>query len=403
MQKIDSDALANIHFHMRYQDEFAVHRERFFARRVNFWRDLLPRELLNPLMGRTQGESVTTDFAPGAVIAEYDHRKRLELKGNQFTGASPSGYSVSLRQGRYYPKGALRGVACIFPQNLEPFRCGEINGKTFVAEFNHPLAGRNLQVSAVVDRVVPKIDERGGTSVDWLESITAGPGMQSRMNGYRTDFFADDAAFRRRDENPDTAFYRTSRFVNHIDRRATQTISDLYGELVPSGARVLDLMSSWISHLPANLATGSVTGLGLNQAELAANEQLSDRVVHDLNADPTLPFPGGHFDAVICTVSVEYLVQPLAVFRDIGRVLKSGGLLVVTFSNRWFPTKAIRLWTELLEFERLGLVLEYFLDSDRFHRLETLAVRGYPRPVDDKYFPEVRLADPVYAVWGYRK
>jgi SAM-dependent methyltransferase/FKBP-type peptidyl-prolyl cis-trans isomerase 2 len=401
MEKINTEALANIHFHLRYRDHHAVHRQIFYARRVNFWRDLLPQKLTEPLMGRSDGESVTMDFSPGEAVSAYDERRRFELRPNQFSGFAPSGYSVHLREGRYYPGGLLRGVAGVFPQNVEPFRCTRIEDRRFVAEFNHPLSTRTLQVSAIVDRVIPKITERGGTSIDWMETVTAGPGMQSRVNGTRTDFFVENA-FARGDERPDTEFYRTPRFVNHIDRRASETIRNLYGDLIPDGAEVLDLMSSWVSHLPNEPAPASVTGLGLNRAELDANERLSHRVVHDLNADPKLPFEAARFDAVICTVSIEYLTRPLAVFQEVARILKPGGIFVVTYSNRWFPNKTIRLWTELLEFERTGLIMEYFLDSARFGGLETIAVRGYPRPVDDKYFPEMRLSDPVYAVWGYR-
>ena len=106
------------------------------------------------------------------------------------------------------------------------------------------------------------------------------------------------------------------------------------------------------------------------------------------------------FDGVMCTVSVEYLTRPMAVFSEVARVLRPGGRFVVTFSNRWFPPKAIRVWQELHEFERMGLVLEYFLQSGGFGGLNTLSNRGLPRPTDDKYYPQIRLSDPVYAVWG---
>jgi SAM-dependent methyltransferase len=165
---------------------------------------------------------------------------------------------------------------------------------------------------------------------------------------------------------------------------------------------VLDLMTSWHSHLPAALGAAHVTGLGMSQAELDANPALAERVVHDLNRDPALPFPDAAFDAVICTVSVEYLVEPFAVFRDIARVLRPGGRIVVTFSNRWFPPKAIAVWTDLHEFERPGLVLEYLLESDRFTDLNTWSLRGLPRPADDPYADRLRLSDPVHAVWATR-
>ena len=119
-----------------------------------------------------------------------------------------------------------------------------------------------------------------------------------------------------------------------------------------------------------------------------------------MNADPTLPFADNTFDLVLCTVSVEYLVRPEGVFRDVARVLRPGGRFVVTFSNRWFPPKAIKLWKELHEFERMGLVLEYFKRSEKFTDLQTLSSRGWPRPESDKYYPEFLKSDPVYAVWG---
>jgi len=165
---------------------------------------------------------------------------------------------------------------------------------------------------------------------------------------------------------------------------------------------VLDLMGSWTSHLPPELELGGLTVLGMNAEELQANPRAAERRVHDLNLKPVLPFAGSRFDAVICTVSVEYLARPFEVFDDVARVLKPGGLFIHTFSNRWFPPKAIRIWPELHEFERMGLVLEYFLKSGKYNRLETYSMRGLPRPENDKYYGQMPYADPVYAVWGWK-
>jgi SAM-dependent methyltransferase len=190
--------------------------------------------------------------------------------------------------------------------------------------------------------------------------------------------------------------------VDHLDRVAIGEIRALYGRLAPPGSRILDLMSSWHSHLPEALAAGAVVGLGLNQAELEANPVLSARLVQDLNAEARLPFADGIFDAVVCTASVEYLVEPFATFREVARCLRRDGIFVVTFSNRWFPPKAIAIWETIHEFERLGLVLEYFLESGLFRDLETWSLRGLPRPPDDKYAGQLAHSDPVYAVWGFR-
>ncbi|MHC4476651.1 MAG: class I SAM-dependent methyltransferase [Planctomycetota bacterium] len=145
-----------------------------------------------------------------------------------------------------------------------------------------------------------------------------------------------------------------------------------------------------------------VVGLGLNEKELKKNLQLNDFVVYDLNANPVLPFESDSFDAVVCTVSVEYLTDPLAVFKEVARVLRQEGYFVLTFSNRWFPSKVVKVWQDIHGFERMGLVLEYFIRSERFKELQTYSVRGMPRPRDDKYFPDLRFSDSIFAVWSQK-
>jgi SAM-dependent methyltransferase len=235
-----------------------------------------------------------------------------------------------------------------------------------------------------------------------MEVLATGPGMQGRWQSQQTDFFSDDA-FRRDDETPDSRFYAETRYVQHIDDTAIEMVTNTYGRFLKNNMQVLDLMSSWQSHIPANLDFRRLVGLGLNERELSKNSRLTESVVQDLNADSRLPFESNSFDAVLCTVSVEYLVDPLAVFKEVSRVLRPDGYFIVTFSNRWFPTKAIKIWQELHEFERMGLVLEYFLRAGGFKDLQTYSIRGLPRPRDDKYFPELMFSDPVYAVWGRKQ
>ena len=170
-------------------------------------------------------------------------------------------------------------------------------------------------------------------------------------------------AFRRLDETPDPAFYATPRFVTHIDAGAIAAVTQLYREHLPAGGAVLDLMSSWVSHLPMDVSYGRVTGLGMNADELAANPRLDGWVVHDLNAEPRLPFVEGTFDGATCCVSIDYLVQPVAVLRDLARVLRPGAPLVVTFSNRRFPTKVIALWEALDDAGHARLVEQYLREA----------------------------------------
>jgi len=169
--------------------------------------------------------------------------------------------------------------------------------------------------------------------------------------------------FARVDASDDAHFYAVARKVVHLEPGAIEALRSIYEARFPSGVTVLDLMSSWRSHLPDGL--GRVVGLGMNAEEMAANPQLDAWVVHDLNRAPRLPFPDASFGAVACAVSVQYLVQPLEVFADVRRVLAPGGPVVVSFSNRCFPTKAVALWLSGDEDDH-RLVVRTYLERSGF-------------------------------------
>ncbi|MGB3542754.1 methyltransferase domain-containing protein [Rubrivirga sp.] len=173
-------------------------------------------------------------------------------------------------------------------------------------------------------------------------------------------------AFRRADESPDAQFYATPRLVHHIDDGAQAAVTALYRDLVPAGADVLDLMSSWVSHLPPGLEAGRVAGIGMNADELAANPRLTEWTVQSLNDDPALGFEDSAFGAALCCVSVQYLTRPVEVFAEVGRVLEDGAPFVVTFSNRCFPTKAVAAWRALDDEGHAALVAHYFEASGAF-------------------------------------
>jgi SAM-dependent methyltransferase len=195
--------------------------------------------------------------------------------------------------------------------------------------------------------------------------------------------------FERYDAAPDGAFYSWPRLVTHIDERAIAAVGALYDELEVSG-EVLDLMSSWVSHFrtpPAHL-----TVLGMNAAELAANPAAAIRVVHDLNANPCLPFDDGSFDAAVCCVSVDYLTRPVEVFEDVARVLRPGAPYICTFSNRCFPSKAIRGWLSTNDAQHCDIVASYF----------DLA-GSWGEPQCQLRTPTSHPGDPLMAVWAYRR
>jgi SAM-dependent methyltransferase len=182
-----------------------------------------------------------------------------------------------------------------------------------------------------------------------------------------------DELFARVDEGDDANFYQVPRLVAHIDPGTIAALTQYYRDVLPDCARLLDLMSSWISHLPPERRYATVAGLGMNAVELDANERLDVRVVHDLNRDPTLPFDDRSFDAVMIAVSVQYLTRPVEVFSDIARVLAPGGRVIVAMSHRCFPTKAVRAFHQLSADDRIRLVGAY---------MELAAGLGEPAFVD---------------------
>jgi SAM-dependent methyltransferase len=196
--------------------------------------------------------------------------------------------------------------------------------------------------------------------------------------------------FRRLDDSDDELFYLAPRFVVHIDDAAIRTVGEIYSSRLPRGGAILDLMSSWRSHLPPELQPARVVGLGLNRREMEDNPALSEIVTHNLNRVRKLPFGDASFDGAVLTVSVQYLIHPLEVFADVGRVLKPGAPFIVTFSNRMFPTKAVAIWANATEQQRVELVGYYFTHSAAFEKIETV----------DRSSGET---DPVWAVLGYRK
>jgi SAM-dependent methyltransferase len=236
-------------------------------------------------------------------------------------------------------------------------------------------------------------------SVDALRDLIIREEEESPEVKGTLDYFSDED-FKRDDESPDTEFYKKPRLVDHLDSMARSTVEELYLRLIPEQSRILDLMAGPDSHLVERLKPQSVVGLGLNQEELNDNSVLTERVIHDLNADISLPFDENEFDVVVNTVSVDYMTRPLEVFREVARILRPGGLFVVVFSNRMFPPKAVRIWKRTNEAERMDLVKRFFSLSGRFSAPESFESTGKPRPEDDKYYDLGIPSDPIYALWA---
>ncbi|XP_034707625.1 uncharacterized protein LOC117930926 [Vitis riparia] len=210
---------------------------------------------------------------------------------------------------------------------------------------------------------------------------------------------------------PDREFYAYPRFVTHVDSGFISTLTDLYRERLSPGSEILDLMSSWVSHLPKEIEYKRVVGHGLNAQELAKNPRLDYFFVKDLNQDQKLESDSCNFDAVLCTVSVQYLQYPEKVFAEVFRVLRPGGVFIVSFSNRLFYEKAISAWRDGTAYSRVQLVVQYFQCVEGFTQPETIRKLPATNGAQEDKGPLswiTRLlgflsgSDPFYAVIAYK-
>ncbi len=387
---------------LRWEDAQATHCDRRYFEKISLWRDYFPGDLGERLRTAGSGDVVTLEAAAGELAPAYDRSLLQRLPRDKFISSPRPGLWLEPRLGRWYPA-TFFDTRLFFRGDSRPGRIVALDEQFLEVDFNHPLARYPARVEAVIAADLGEAAERGGRCNDIAQEICArGPGIQAALAGGVTDFLAGDACARL-DTRDDAQFYAQPRLVQHLDAAARARITELYARFLQPGMRVLDLMASWDSHLPASCTDLHVTGLGMNAEELAQNPRLQERLVHDLNHSARLPFADASFDVLVCTASVEYLTDPGAVFADIARVLKPGGACVVSFSDRWFPTKAIEIWGELHPFERVGLVLQYLRNSGRFVGLGTESLQGLPRPEDDKYADQRATSDPVFAVWGRTK
>ena len=193
--------------------------------------------------------------------------------------------------------------------------------------------------------------------------------------------------FTREDESPDENFYVDPRFTTHIDDSTISNITQFYREVLKPDDRLLDLMSSWISHLPKEVGYQHVSGLGMNEKELERNPRLDDFLVQNLNTSAKLPYDNQSFDAVMIVVSIQYLTNPVEVFSEIDRILAPGGKSIVAMSHRLFPTKAVYGFQVLPPADRCQVVSSYMMQANKNFYTETI----------DRSPPN---ADPLWLVVG---
>ncbi len=366
----------------------AQHQERVF---LSLEQEMLPAKIKAMVAQLQVGESVQQIFAAGELLADTDPQALKQIQAQQFS--PPAQLNLSPQLGRFYPKSFAAAALGTHRRDYSPCRLIAMD-KLWSFDCNHPLAGKALTLTFKRITLDQPLKSDKGFVEQLLEN---GPGMQAAYPQINTGFYAQYPFCCQQED--DAAFYQNPRMVAHLDQVARAQIESIYSRHLDQGMNVLDLMSSCMSHLPQNIDC-EVVGLGMNAEELSANPRLSSYQVQDLNQNPRLPFADNHFDLLLCSASIEYLRDPIAVFKELARVAKPQARFITTFSDRWFSGKEIRIWSEMHPFERLGMVLDFYRQSDCFQPLETETVRGLARPLDDKYIKQRPHADPVFMISG---
>ena len=396
MEHVADNSIGSFILSTSYRSAKTRHTDHFYCSGVNMWRDFFSEDHKRIIFGTGVGDSIT--LLEDHRYIDHDLALRREVKKEHWQPAAGQNHTPRPRLGRWYPQGFMRNLPGIFPQSTNPMRITADYDESCEVDYNHPLAGKDLTIRVQINELSSTTKERGGRCTDWIEEALAnGPGMELFLKEGEVDFEEPEKMARVAD-GEDSLFYQQPRLVNHIDETARAHLLGISKKYIFPDMRVLDLMSSMQSHLPP---CQSVTGLGMNAAEMQANAILTDHLVHDLNAQPGLPFSACSFEAICCHLSFEYLLYPEKVLLECSRLLTDEGVLLISFSNRWFPEKVTRIWQLLHEFERVGYVMQHV--AREFSDISTFSFRNWPRPYDDPHYMQIQTSDPVYVIVAGKK
>ncbi len=405
LDKVEKGSIldANVAIHWRSQDcRFSDWR---YFPNINLWRDYLPVEIESQLPGQSQGALIKHSFKEGELVESYQQNliKKVSLKQFQ---AEPKGLlSIIPQPGRFYPKDFFTGIDGVYQGNKSPCRIIAMDNESITVDFNHPLADKKIDMEFKINLIKKSTSERGGRCNDIPALLCDyGPGMQSQLKGIDTAF-RHEHAFSRIDESDDVAFFGIPDFTSFWDNSALSVVTSLYDDLLSDGMHVLDLMAGAHSPLQnSNIQLASLSCAGLNPQELDANPICTQCDQINVNEPDALAiYEQDQFDAVLIHAAIEYATQPDHLMSQIARILKPGGRIIISFSNRSVTQKTVQIWTELHEFERTALVLSYLQHSNAFSQFNSFSMRGLFRPEDDSLADRLLLSDPVYAVWADKK
>lgn len=393
---MDKTNRAAVAVNLQYRSKTGQHNDILYVDKVDFWRDIFPGSMGKALAESGLNEPVTENFEAGQLVPGYDKEFLRTFSKSKFNE------EVTPLPGRYYPIGyAWRGFDS-FPNTPAPFRLIAQEQNALTGDRNHPLATLPLQLSTEKLSILPEAAQRGGSINDFAElACSNGPGMQLPGGFTFGQTFGQEPL--KRLNNDDSSFYIQPRMTQHIDSLAEKHLTAIHNKILRPEMKILDLMAGCHSHLPNSFHKKEITGLGMNMEELQANPMLTSHLTHDLNQNPSLPFDTESFDAVICALSIEYLTRPVTVISEIVRILRPAGTVVISVSDRWFPSKEIALWKDLHPFERMGYIIQLIQTAASFSEIHSESVRGFPRPENDRHYGKTFLSDPIFSVWAHKQ
>jgi len=392
------EKLVSVDFKLEWKSQCAKHTDVFHVSNIDLINDNFPAGFAEKIAALKVGESFNQTFQAKELLGEdFSSKNVISFDTEHFNQNFKNQNSPPMLY-RFYPSAIAWQGLDSYETDTKPFRLISINESNMVGDRNHPLAKYYLTLTATkTEESDNPIKERAALNITKIITMK-GPGMQVPFE-YGDSIFLDNYPFSTDDERSNTA----RKFDKKIDDSTTTEIAKLHTQLLLKHSKVLDLVSDSETYLEANYETGLLTGLGYNENKLAANPLLDTYHVQNLNEDTGLPFETDSFDDAICSLSIETLIDPLAIMRELSRVIKPGGKFIVTFTNRYDTEKTIRLWPQLHLFERMQLVLEYFRQASGFDNLETYSKRGLPLSKNDKLSEQKTISDPIFAVWGTNK
>lgn len=402
---IDDKQNLSVQIDIQWSDKLASYKDRYFVLKTNFWRDFYPEQLDYQIKRSELKQILNLNYKPGSLLQfEITPSNIKTIDINKFDQYYGGPIPIVPTVGRFYPRGMLEDVDDCFKMDNRPFRILDKTHKTLKIDLNHPLGTFPIKLSAQITDVFDANQQNGGRCNDIAETITSnGPGLQTLLVEKPFDF-SQGMPFIRKIEEEDSIFYDSiDSSTPIVDQVSIEQLKQFYKNYLHDGCTILDLMAGSDSYLPENIKDINLTGLSIKEIDLQANKALSQYKIHDLNRQAKLPFNDQQFDSVICSFSIEYMTQPIAIFKEVARILKPGGFFLISFSERFYEMKAISLWDDLHIFERMGLVLEYYRQSGEFEQLHSESIRGLIRHEDDPFINKTVHSCPMFMLSGKRK